>query len=350
MRLLAVRNDRLGDLMLTWPALQTLHCNLPDAQLTVLAAAYTAPLARCCEGVNDVLTDPGVRGDLRSAIAMAKVIGRSRFDASVSFFSRFDSALALALAGVPMRAAPATKLAQVFYTHRLRQRRSRSARPEFVYNLELAEYALRVLGIGNPRRAPPPYLRLDADAVAGARRALCAELGLPEHGRIVFVHPGHGGSAPPPPARLLARIGAALADAGATIVLSEGPADAARVAEVAAALGDVPHAVYRSRAGLVQYALRLACGELFVSGSTGPLHIAGALNLCTAAFYPSRRSGSSLRWQTLNEAGRRLAYSPPAGAAEYDYGAIDADRVVAEVTSLFRAGPDRGRAATGRHT
>ncbi|MCK5667388.1 MAG: hypothetical protein KAI17_28065, partial [Thiotrichaceae bacterium] len=53
-----------------------------------------------------------------------------------------------------------------------------------------------------------------------------------------------------------------------------------------------------------------AISDLFISGSTGPLHIAGALNIPTVAFYSARRSATALRWQTLNQGNRRLAFMP----------------------------------------
>jgi ADP-heptose:LPS heptosyltransferase len=56
------------------------------------------------------------------------------------------------------------------------------------------------------------------------------------------------------------------------------------------------------------------------------LHIAGALNRPTAAFYPRRRSATALRWQTINEESRRLAFSPPPQADENDMSEIDIER------------------------
>ena len=50
-----------------------------------------------------------------------------------------------------------------------------------------------------------------------------------------------------------------------------------------------------------------ACSDLFIAGSTGPLHIAGALNKKTVGFYPSKKSSTSLRWQTINNFHKRLS-------------------------------------------
>lgn len=343
MELLITRNDRLGDFMLAWPAVQTIHRSLPEARITLLAQAYTAPLGRLCEGVSAVVADPEASGEWSHARALAHLLRPSEFDAALALFSRFDVALGLALARIPVRVAPATKLAQVLYTHCLRQRRSQSIRPEWVYNLELAEFFLARLGVAEPRRAVAPYLSFPVADVAEARRRVGQRLKIDPDRPWAFVHPGHGGSSPTLPAELFARIGRALSGDGVELVLSEGPADRAAVAATSAHLGDVPHVRYRSESGLEAYARDLAAADLFAGGSTGPLHIAGALDVPTVAFYPHRRSASATRWQTLNTKGRRLAFMPPPGAAEDDFGALDIDAATARIRDFLA----RNREAAG---
>jgi ADP-heptose:LPS heptosyltransferase len=87
----------------------------------------------------------------------------------------------------------------------------------------------------------------------------------------------------------------------------------------------------------VAFARCLQYADVFISGSTGPLHIAGALDCRTAAFYPRRRSASALRWQTTNSPDRRLAFSPPDSAEEGDMGAIDVDTAADEIATRFLA-------------
>lgn len=335
MELLITRNDRLGDFMLAWPAVQTVHRSLPEARITLLAQAYTAPLGGLCEGVDAVIPDPEAAGEWRHAHALAQALEPMHFDAALALFSRFDLALALALARIPVRVAPATKLAQLLYTHRLRQRRSQSIRPEWVYNLELAEFFLARLGVTEPRRAAAPYLRFPAAEVAEARRRVAQRLGIDPGRPWAFVHPGHGGSSPTLPPGLFARIGRALAADGVELVLSEGPADGEAVHAMSERLSGIPHARYRSQGGLEAYARDLAAADLFVGGSTGPLHIAGALDVPTAAFYPHRRSASATRWQTLNSKGRRLAFMPPPQAAEDDFTAVDIDAATTRIRSFL---------------
>jgi hypothetical protein len=56
------------------------------------------------------------------------------------------------------------------------------------------------------------------------------------------------------------------------------------------------------------------------------------LNVATAAFYPARQSATPLRWQTLNEQRRRIAFSPERFTGDNDMQTIDiascADRII----------------------
>ena len=53
--------------------------------------------------------------------------------------------------------------------------------------------------------------------------------------------------------------------------------------------------------------------DVFFSGSTGVLHIAGALNKKTVAFYPRKKSSTNLRWQTINDFNNRIEFSDIGG-------------------------------------
>ena len=49
-------------------------------------------------------------------------------------------------------------------------------------------------------------------------------------------------------------------------------------------------------------------GDLFIAGATGPLHVAAALNKKTVGFYPSMKSSTSLRWDTINDQMNKLVF------------------------------------------
>ena len=85
----------------------------------------------------------------------------------------------------------------------------------------------------------------------------------------------------------------------------------------------------------MNFAKHIQLCKLFISGSTGPLHIAGALNRPTVAFYQRLRSASPLRWQTLNTINKRLAFTPPDNAEETDMNKIDTTIAAKKIIDFY---------------
>jgi hypothetical protein len=55
--ILVIRNDKLGDFMLAWPAFSLIKQQYPDARITALVPAYTQPMAELCPWIDDVIID-----------------------------------------------------------------------------------------------------------------------------------------------------------------------------------------------------------------------------------------------------------------------------------------------------
>lgn len=342
-RILVVRNDKLGDFMLAWPAFALLRKHLPEARITALVPEYTAPMARLCPFIDEVLIDNRALG----ALALSRQLRKGRFDAMVTLFSSSRVAIAGWLAGIPYRLAPATKVAQLFYNHRLTQRRSRSEKPEYAYNLDLVWQLLvdhgaiksavttqERLGDWLSDEIARPLLGFSDDR-AELKREFCERNGLETARKLIFIHPGSGGSATNLRPEQYAQLANLLSedDQELAFVISAGPGERT-IAEQVMSRINAPAVIYDS-IGLAEFARTLQLADLFISGSTGPLHIAGALDRPTAAFYPGHRSATPLRWQTLNSPSRRLAFTPPAGIAEREVANIDIEAAAQAILECY---------------
>ena len=73
--------------------------------------------------------------------------------------------------------------------------------------------------------------------------------------------------------------------------------------------------------------------DVFIAGSTGPLHIAGALNKKTVGFYPSKKSSTSLRWQTINKFENRLSFTDTKNNRNYI--SIDIKKSLLQIQKLI---------------
>ncbi|WP_304526464.1 glycosyltransferase family 9 protein [Halomonas sp. I5-271120] len=344
-RILVVRNDKLGDFMLAWPALASLKQAHAGNHISVLVPEYTAPLARQCPWIDEVILDPGDSGDRHAQAQLLARMRKGNFKALLTLYSTPRIGWLGWRSGIPMRLAPATKWAQIFYHHRITQRRSRSQKPEYQYNLDLAEALLIRLGQPVPAALAPPYWPLPQDERRRQRQHLKDELDLMTERSWAFLHAGSGGSAVnltlEQYASLAGKVDARLTEAQAAAplwLLTCGPGEEDTATALCKRLTDQDSdAVFvPPRQGLTDFALSLAAADLFIAGSTGPLHIAGCLDLPTVGFYPSKRSATPLRWQTCNRERHRLAFCPPADAgSDTDMSRIDLDVAAAEISQFL---------------
>lgn len=342
MRILVVRNDKLGDFMLAWPVFALIKHHWPDVQLDALVPAYTAPMAKLCPWIDDIVIDQAEAGSL----ALRQKLKHRRYDALLTLFSSGRVALAGCLAGIPYRLAPATKLAQFCYNHRLTQRRSRSEKPEYAYNMDLAYrllHDLRQMQQGEtntgdqndylPEELNRPLLQFADGEIQQLRESFCRQQNLNPESHMVFIHPGSGGSAnnlDPEQYALLAK--SLKSHRPLAFVISAGPAEEEAAKRLKSMLHPLPAAVLHPEGGLPELSRHLQFADLFISGSTGPLHIAGALDRPTAAFYPRHRSATPLRWQTLNAPDKRLAFVPPPEAEAELVASIDVEHAAREIS------------------
>ena len=55
-KILIIRNDRIGDLVLTLPALEVLRRKFPEAEISLMCSEYASPIVRGNPNINRLLT------------------------------------------------------------------------------------------------------------------------------------------------------------------------------------------------------------------------------------------------------------------------------------------------------
>lgn len=335
MNILVIRNDKLGDFVLTLPCYAMLKSVQPNVHITVLVPEYTADIAHSCPFIDKVIIDSN-QNSISALFNLIKEFRKNRFAAVITLFSSTRAGLIVFFSGIKYRLAPATKIAQIFYNRRLQQRRSRSEKPEYEYNLDLIRSFLNDHRIRNIPDPTPPFLKFDQVHINQLRDQFFQKFSVDNYNKLIFIHAGSGGSTNNLSLEQYAILAAKLNLKNKyTLVLTAGPGEEDKIAALSKLMLSTPHIVYHSVQGLVNFAQHIAFSDLFISGSTGTLHIAGALNVPTAAFYTRRRSATPLRWQTLNTPDRRLAFTPPETAEEMDMSKIDIEAAAKEINAKF---------------
>lgn len=312
--------------MLIYPSLALLKKSNKDIHITALVPQYTLEMAKICPWIDEIIIDPGSEAMFSEQYRLLKILRKSKFNAIITLYSTFRIGFLAYLSNIKYRLAPATKIAQIFYNNRLTQRRSRSLKPEYEYNIDVIKKFLLDFKIDSNLPIKPPYLNFNKKDLNNIRKEFYDRYHLDSKIKLIFLHPGTGGSANnlsiEQYANLMYGINIKL-DNDYFFVITAGPGEEEYAESLFEKLNDIPCAVFYSTKGLVDFSQHIQLCKLFISGSTGPLHIAGALNIPTAAFYQRLRSATPLRWQTLNSAEKRLAFTPPENAGETDMWTID---------------------------
>ena len=302
MNILIVRNDKLGDFITALPTCKVLKEYDHDNKITVLVAPLNEELANACDFIDEVIVDRG-----ESILKLAKKLREHRFDASVTLFSNTRVALAQFLAAIPKRIAPATKIAQIFYNHRIKQRRSQVKMAEFEYNLQLAKALYHDISLHYPK--PLCYFN-DAQEVYVQ---FCQEYGISRD--VIAFHPGFGGSSDAnfSPEEYAEMIESVLDADKYDVVLTFGPDEAKLKQNMEHLLRENAKRVhfYLSQEGIVHFAKIISGFRLFVSTSTGTYHLASLVGTPTLTFFADTLFASSKRWKSIGDEKLQKHYMLP---------------------------------------
>jgi len=319
-RILIVRTDRLGDVLLTTPVSRRLREKFPGAHLAWLVRPYTAPLLEQNPDIDQVIVDKG--GPVSQLIQRLK---QEHFDSAIVAYPRWRAVWAVWRAAIPQRIGPASKWYSVLFNHRIWQHRSEGKKHEADYNIEL----LAPLGV--------PFQRVETRFVLTAEEKNWARRFL-ESNRISFqkpvvcLHPGSGGSSERWPLSHFMELGDRLQEAGCDVIVTGGPGEDYQNIMIDQ-MRRIPVFVAAGSVSIRQLASILSCANLVVSNSTGPLHIAVALNVPTVSLYSPIPTCHPKRWGPYPAYAEGLAlhsvFMPPlTGVSFEEMTAIGVDTVM----------------------
>lgn len=274
-RILFIRIDRIGDMVLSTPAIRAISEKYPSAELCVLASPVTAPLIASDPRVGSVVVWDSSLG-WRGALAVVRKLREARFDLAIDPCADYGikTAVIAFASGADVRAGYDLYGRGIFFN--LKAALS-AEREHFV---EEAFGVLKLLGI--ERAGLEPELHISAGAGAEARTLLKASAaGETEY--LVAIHPGgYYPSQRWSPAGFAGVIRALIEKHGAKVLLIGSGRERELVDDVAdRACGGLDKKniikLINCRADVLA-ALIKKC-RIFIGNNSGPLHIAAALKV-----------------------------------------------------------------------
>ncbi len=297
--ILLIRTDRIGDVVLTAPAVTVLKQFYPKARIGFLTREYTAPLLRHYKGIEHILIyqPEGKHAGLSGHLRLAEELRAHNFDAAVLFFPQPGLSFALWKAGIALRVGSGFRWSSVFLNHRVFEHRKKGEKHELEYNLSLLRGMV-------PRLPAPEEILFDFQFDKHLQKLQQQALQeLKVFSPYAIIHPGSGGSAPRLPVEQFARITQFLHGHSTLRILVVGNGTEKPLVEQL--LENLSHKErvhpVVGKWDLETYMAVIAGAQLFISNSTGPLHIARAYQVPVIAFYCPAVPCSPRRWGPYNQ-------------------------------------------------
>jgi lipopolysaccharide heptosyltransferase II len=288
LRLLCVRLDSAGDVLLTTPALNALKESVPGRHLTLLTSPSGARAARLVPAVDEIIEfeAPWMKPPRANVAADRVLLGRlaaGGYDAAVVFTVYSQNPLPAAylvyLAGVPRCLAHCRENAYHLLS---------DAVPDPEPQQRVRHEVRRQLDLVATTGAVPKSDALAISIPHVARRragAALATLQIPRDGPLVVAHVG--ATAPSrryPPQLFAAALDLIVAGQGARVVLTGDSSEVGLVESVRAAMRTSAY----SLAGCLDFAELCAlieAADVLVSNNTAPVHIAAAVGTPVVDLY-----------------------------------------------------------------
>lgn len=289
-RILLVRPDHLGDLILTTPVLQAIREHAPDAQITMMVGPWSSEIVARHPAIDRLVTCPfpgfsrapqGALAPYKLLFSTAQQLRRGGYDLAINLRPDFWwGAALLYLAGIPQRVGYALQPGQPFLSQALPFPEAEHAT---VSNLRLASAGLVALGCEpleepfTPERYPARFTPT-AEERTWAGERLRSE-GCEEDTPLIVIPPGSGGEVKLWRSEAWASVANTLrktltSPAQARILLTGSPGERALVEEVARSIPE--GAILITDATIGQLAALLERATCVLTVDNGPGHIAVA--------------------------------------------------------------------------
>lgn len=308
-RILLLRLERIGDLLMSLDAIAAVRRLAPDAEIDLVVGSWNERLARLIPHVTNVRTlDAPWLAREGEGLQLGALVRRAtedwaprNYDVAINFEGDIRSHFLMNRSRAPVRVGFDMAGGGPLLSHRVRFDPTRHTAwnalnlVRAVVPLIAGDAAADAPGPHVPTAPRPPVvpdepsrqatLRPPTEHLANVERDLQAR-GMSQHA-LIGLHAGGGRAVKQwPPDRFGAVVGRLAIETGAAVVLTGAPGDRAMVDAARSAMPEgVPVIDLVGDADLVALAAWLARCTIVVTGDTGPMHLAAAVGTPVAAVF-----------------------------------------------------------------
>lgn len=306
-RILIIRPDRIGDVILTTPLMRAVKLSFPGSFVGVLVGSYTAPLLKDNPHIDAIITDDPDGADAgRSGFwNLVRRVRKFNFDTGLMPLPRERHAWMMLLAGIHTRVGSGGKIYQILTaTKSVSRNKYIPLRHEADYVMDLG----RKIGINIEDLSPQIFLTESEQAAA---KRFFEEKGIDFTKPLIGVNPGSKGSSPNWIPERYVQLAEKLSQEY-QLFINAGPENSGMKKYFA----HLEHsAVVHIPKDLRELASLVSQLSILIAPSTGTLHVAAALKIPTVALFCPLTACSPTLWGPLGNKAANIL--PPEGFCQH---------------------------------
>lgn len=300
--LLIVRTDRIGDVVLSLPLAGLVKKHFPECKVTFLVREYTKTLVEEHPYIDEVIILKEENGKVFISENINK-LKKKHFDVSIVVYPTFTISLILFFAKIKKRIGSGYRWYSFLFNKRVYEHRKYAEKHELEYNVNL----LKEIDI-KEEVLPGTVnfdIRINNNNQEKIKSVLRSEK-INDDDKLVIIHPGSGGSSVDLPIEKMIALTKMLSDVDDLKIIITGDSSEKELCDKFIVKETVTNLA--GKLNLSELKALLNRADIFISNSTGPIHIAAALGKFTVGFYPKILACSPKRWGPFTD--KKAIFSP----------------------------------------
>ncbi|MDP2928048.1 MAG: lipopolysaccharide heptosyltransferase II [Candidatus Omnitrophota bacterium] len=300
-RILIVRTDRLGDVLLSTPVIKALRQKFPQGYISMMVSPYTKDVLDGNPALDEIIAfDKDAKDKCWLAtLKFAGLLRKKKFDLAIVLHPTTRMHLLTFLAGIPKRLGYDRKFGFLL-TDRIKHTKQYGQKHESEYALDLIRY----LGIQPQDKTLFMPIKQESEKWVDV---LFSQAGIRDSDKLLVIHPTASCHSRIWPGERFAEVADKLAQKyGFKVVIISGPKDMQKAQEVIKNMR-IKALNLAGKTSISQLASLLRRCQLFISTDSGPMHMASALGVPVITIFGRSQAGlSPQRWGPLGEKNRIL--------------------------------------------
>ena len=273
--ILFIRIDRIGDVVVSLPAIEAFHAIFPRATISVLVKKENAPILKNIPWIDEII-------DYEGFIRTALIIRKKRFSMAVDLLMDYSirTALLAFLSGAGIKVGFDIERRGRVFSLALKPDARQKSMGENI--MDLARFVGRACGSGGNMTGKICPKLFISDEDKESMEAFLREIGARENDMLIGVHPGGKFSSQRWPAEGFAELAERIRKRyNARILIFGGQEDAKTIKKIASLMETKPLVIVGLP--LDKVAALVSMLNLLVCNNSGVLHIAAALEVPTVS-------------------------------------------------------------------